>query len=1240
MARNWTPAQLSAMNTRGRTLLISAAAGSGKTATLTERIIRRIMDPENPIQLSRLLIVTFTKAAAAELKQRISKALSDAIAADPGNSHLQNQLIHLGNAHISTIDAFCYQPVKEHFAESGMPASFRIADDAETLPLRQGIMQEIIDEFYEKYANHFKDQPDDQGLFSILQGNPFADLCDSLSSFKNDDNLFDTFNKLYNDLLNFPEGIERLKIEAERLRDHANGEFFLSDHGKLLWDWTKTFADSAYTFFRSALAEILDDPAAEKAYSASFTSEYQFSEALQAALASHSYENTRRVIHGFVAQGLKACRNPLGDYTELKKQRTKLLKDLDEFRSEFYASPTEVLASDMRRMAEMCHVLYDFLNTFDIRLTDEKKLRGICDFSDNRRRLLAMLMDADGRPTPLCNTYLEDYDEVYIDEYQDVDEVQDTIFRLIGGDHRFMVGDIKQSIYGFRGADPTVFAGYRKRLPALSEGESPSGNSIFMSDNFRCDESVIRVTNGVCSHIFSACPESIAYRPEDDLGFSKPCPEGYVPPKVHIGMISAAGKNQEKGPFSSNEAEAVYVANQIAILLNDHVKLADGSEIQPKDIAILMRDSLHMSTYLSALVAMGIPTVCDEIDAAEAAKDLLHGTDMIYLLNLLRVINHPNDDIALSELLRCDFPGLSLDQLITLRQYGDASASLYESLTAFAHTTDGDDELLAKTLAFIHWIEKYRTLSTTLDAKDMLNLLRRDDRVACRKSNAFQYLYESARTCRVAPFVGIYTFLKFFENKILTTKNVNADNGNTKPGGVVSLMTIHHSKGLEFPVCFVVRCGNAKRDKLSSADMVFEKNVGVSLKFFDREKHKKFDNSLRKIAAMARLHQEKEEEMRVLYVAMTRARERLYLTGFSSDTRVPFPDGDRYSALTATTYMEWIKSGLRAHPEIQPFCEVFEIAENSIDRAPIKLGETGPEDDDHNRELMERYRYLQSLRCVVTPLDEMLRSVPISVPASRMSPLLLDQCVFYNSDLPVGDEDKLPFSERGLPIFDAQSIANIERSLDLMSSSHGQDEFELLLKSNTRPTAAEKGTAAHLFLQYCDWGSVFSKGLEEEIARLRTEGFISERVEKILDKKQLTAYFDSDFVKKASSATHMERELKFHRFIPLRELTSDPELAKALEERTLYVRGSIDLLCEYEDGRIEICDYKTDHVTKEERDDPALLVSRLKEKHGPQLLQYALAVEERYHRKPDAVYIFSLPLGKAIEIKIDDIKAV
>lgn len=1246
MTREWTKAQQLAMRPLGTTVLVSAAAGSGKTATLTERIIRRLTDPEHPAELSRMLIITFTRAATAELKQRISESLAKAIAEDPSNAHLQRQYIGLGSAHISTIDAFFYEPVKARFAECGFPASFRIADDAELIPLYERIMEGLVDEYYAKYAGCDTNGADDH-IFSMLQDNAFADLCDALSESKQDAPLIGTLLSLYNQLLSFPAGLSRLTAEAEGLRRGADEDFLLSSHGRVLAEYIGEICDSYLPFFDETCEHIANDPIAVKSESAPFCYDRDFSHELKDHLMRQCYASLRAHVRSYRPISLKGNPNLDPCYADYRQRRNNFKDHVKDIANRM-VEDADTVARQMRATADMCDVLYDLLSTFDRRINEEKRSRGICTFDDNRRYLLHLLLDEKGHPTPMAQEYLSDYDEVYIDEYQDVDEMQDMIFSLIGGDHRFMVGDIKQSIYGFRGADPTVFSRYRRECRLLDPNDpdarpeaDATGVGIFMSNNFRCDESVIRVSNAVCGHIFAACPDTIAYTNEDDLVFSKvPPSEDYKSAPVEVAILrkeSAAAK-AKRGVENDNAAvenEAIYVANRVADLFRSGARLADGRPIRPQDVAILLRNRQHFGTFMTAMAAMGIPTGCDDLEKTQAVKDVLHGTDMTFLVNLLRVIDNPDNDIPLSEVLRAPFPGLSPEDLLTLREQDARQHSLYASLEACADGMLGDAALRDKAIAFRDWLEHYRHLAITLPADALLRQLRRDARCACRTSKAFAALYDSARTYHPTSFTGLYAFLRFFEKKLATAKN-----GASDPGGNaerVSLMTIHNSKGLEFPVCFVVMCGQPFSAISAAKDLLFEKKTGLAMKLYDRRHHAKTNTILRRVTALAITRTEREEEMRLLYVAMTRARERLYLVGSASGTTIAsFARGDRAEALAASSYLSWITAALEARPDVADFVRVSDhLAADVTPDPPLDPAIFATVDDPETMQLFSaRYRAILDAFTPPTPLEEAVRCVPTKVPASRLTAHLLDDCIIYQSDRPVGDEDKLPFSEQGQSAVDPRTLESIRTSVKLMSSGASTEEFELLLRANARPTAAEKGTAAHIFLQYCDYRRVLQHGPEEEIARLHEEGFINDRVMAILDRKQMNAFFHSKFFAHVMQAVTVERELRFARFVPLKTLTKDADLAQALGERSLYVQGSIDLLCIYADGHIELCDYKTDRLTKEEKADAALLAAHMQEKHGSQLAQYADAIEETYHRRPTKVYVYSVPLGEAVEISV------
>ncbi|MBE6652365.1 MAG: hypothetical protein E7610_02980 [Ruminococcaceae bacterium] len=1246
MERKWTPAQSAAMSILGRTLLISAAAGSGKTATLTERIIRRLTDPVAPLELSRMLIVTFTRAAAAELRERISKALTEAIARDPGNRHLQRQLIGLSSAHISTIDAFCREPVKTHFAEIGLPASSRIADEAELRPLCERVLGDIIDEFYLKYASPHRKA----SSFSLLWYNPFADLCDSLTPSKNDTDLIPILLNLYNRLLSFPEELERLKIEAQLLKEQADGDFFASAHGKIILEWLRHFCDSATEALDAALVDIHGDMAATKAYSSAFSADLTFCRRLAEV---DTYVDAYELISDYKNERLGSLRGADPIYVAHKERRTEIVDDIKTFKKAYFADSPEEVSDQMRRTSDMCFVLYDLLSEYDRRILAEKKSRGICDFTDNRRYLLALLRGSDGNPSGMALDFRERFDEVYIDEYQDVDEMQDEIFRLVGVDHRFMVGDIKQSIYGFRGADPSVFARYRRELAQLSisdnelTGHDTRGNSIFMSENFRCDESVIRVTNAVCGHALRACPETVGYQSGDDLVFGKKSiTEDYVSPVVQVSILT---KNSEEvstsvdgSELSGVEAEATYVANEIASLLRRRTVKANGELIEPKDIVILMRNKTALSAYVKALNTLGIPSGSEELEAAEAGRDILHGSDMSYLINLLRVIDNPDHDIPLSEVLRAPFPGLTLEELIEVRNVGDRateSRSLYAGVEEYHLRGDADADLARKLNHFMIWLEKYRRLAETQSASGILRLLRRDEKCACRETTAFQYLYESARTCRTSAFLSLYSFLRYFESKLTTAKNVTLpDTGGD--GGRVTIMTIHKSKGLEFPVCFIVRCGQAFSAKSYSSDLIFEKRAGVSMKLYSRVETEigytqgKIDTTLRAASALSVKLSEREEEMRVLYVAMTRARERLYIVGSGNEKTSSFREGDRYATLSCNSYLKWVLAGLEAHPEIGRYVQLQYVSAADITPdMPLQYMHLRDNCSEDEGALVSRYASILENHRAPSEMERILRRIPTKVSASRMKKNMLDDCIFFETDMDMKDE-KLPIGESDGVWCDAQSTDSIRHALSLMMANH-DNEFELLLNQNRRPTAVEKGTAMHLFLQYCDYGFVQRNGIEEEIHRLTELGFLTSRAAEILHRAELSAFFSSSFFAHIHTAKRVERELRFARFVPLSSLTAHERLAQAVEDRTLFVQGSIDLLCIFEDGHIELCDYKTDHITPDERKDRSLLQRRMAELHRDQLWQYAAAVEEMYGVRPSKVYIFSIPLGDAVEITLE-----
>ena len=509
--RTWTRSQETAMNERGKLLLVSAAAGSGKTSVLTERIIRRLLDREDPVSLSELLIVTFTRAAAAELKSRIAKALGEALAKDPSDAWLSQQLLLLGSAQISTIDAYFQQVVRSNFERLGLPASFRIANEKELYALSEAVMEDLIAEFYRTYEQPI-DQAEKEGLFRRVRNNRFADCMDHISDGTSKTDLPDLLLSFYEKFASYPQGISLLRDSAEQLRREAENDFSLSRAGKAVRKHLIGFA----TDFLQVLEETKAyhdsvDPDLVKSQSGVLASDIDQCRALLCALNGNEWDAVRAAGVNFTfAKFATAKGRP--DWSErYQNVRNTFKATLKKYQEKLFADSSTEIKAQMLATAEFAQMLWQFYTAFEKRSLSEKIDRGMLDFNDVRNATYKLLTNPKNQP--VVSDFLEKYREIYIDEYQDVDEIQDQIFSLIGGNHRFMVGDIKQSIYGFRGSDPSVFADYRRSMPLSTDPAAKDSPSVcvFMSENFRCDQTVIDFANAVCSFLFSACPESVGY---------------------------------------------------------------------------------------------------------------------------------------------------------------------------------------------------------------------------------------------------------------------------------------------------------------------------------------------------------------------------------------------------------------------------------------------------------------------------------------------------------------------------------------------------------------------------------------------------------------------------------------------------------------------------------------------------------------------------------------------------------
>lgn len=1237
----WTDAQQCAMKLRGRDILVSAAAGSGKTATLTERIIRSLLEVDengkHTADISRMLVVTFTRAAAAELRGRISAELSKAIAAHPDDKYLYRQLVALGSAHICTIDSFYLEPVRANFERLGLPSTFRLADDSELMPIKEQLLNQLIEQHYAAAAANL---PECNAPLDALAGNAFALAMDDLLPNRDRGDTAAVLLGLFEKLIAFPDGLELLRKGADRLCAQAELPFGETDEAKILSASLCEELEYHCSVIRPLCQRLATNPLTEKNYLPAFGDDLNTAEQILADLKAGLWESASARAAAYQAISLKGVpADTFPDLKEIQNARKDIVAMLRSLPNRYFADSPEEMRNQMLHTARTQRMLYTLLCDYDRAIRELKVRRAVMDFSDIRRYLLQLLLDENGKPTDVARALSDRFDAVYIDEYQDVDTVQDLIFSTIGtGGKRFMVGDIKQSIYTFRGAEPSIFSGYREKFTPVEKVEdAPEDTSlgccIFMSENFRCDKSIIKFANTVCGHTFRVCKESLNYQPQDELKYSKD--KTRPTHKAQVVVIETPPKAQripDPEPATALSPEAVYMADEIARLIREETHI-NGSAIHARDVAILLRGWSAAGDISEALRAHGIRV------SYAAADDLNNDPDLKLLINLLSVIDNPRDDVPLTGLLTAEGSPFVLSDLLLLRDRKHTQ-SLYDDICAVVSEDHEVSLLPTETVrllrAFLTKLEHWRALAATLPADRLLRQLSGEPFLVDKATSpVYLTLYDRARSYQSSSFCGLYQFMQHLR-RILKSKDGLSAAGLQSSDDAVSIMTMHKSKGLQFPIVFVGSCAvNFNDDDLRSTVM-FDAHLGAAAKIYIPETAELRETVTRR--AIGRLLDVRhiEEEMRLLYVALTRAQERLYVTAsLIGSAATPMTraaaigSNTRHAILSANCYLSWILAAMEDYKKTgeEPLWEL-KILNRDLNRHPHPVIAPKSKSDeqaalptaspagDRYRAIIERHRTYDDPRAL-------LRTLPTKAAASKLRTAMLDG-IWLPEDLGGENEGEKDHSD---PIVSGDSEEAIRHRIELMRRS--KVPFAELLSADNKATSAERGTATHLFLQHCDFKRLQNGSMEEEIARLVEQKFLPRRAADILNRKHLQALCDSDLIPLAATATHIWREQHFDRFIPYANLTRNASLAEQLEGYTLYVQGSIDLIIEDTQGKLWLFDYKTDRLLS---DDADAIRDQMLTHHADQLRIYVEAVNDLFGRRPDHVCIYSLPLGRSIEL--------
>lgn len=1251
MNNQWTDEQLAAVSSREGNLLVAAAAGAGKTSVLVERIIRRVTDPVEPVDVDRLLVVTFTNAAASEVRDRISRALAGEMEKRPGSTRLPRQLAMLSRAAISTLHSFCLDLLRQYFYLIDLDPAFRVADADEAALIQAGTLEELFERRYAAKDNIF-----------------FTTLVDCYGGKRDDTDLQELVLAAYNFARSTPDPAGWLNRLPE--------SFNLADDA--LFDqlpWCDILKKSLAMELAAALSAI--DQSISLACSPGGPSIYldnlkedreMIAHLIQKCGADAPWSDLHKLFNGTAFSKLKGHKKEeAGGHTAevVRKLRDSAKRKISGLVKSFFSRLPEDLCQDLRSVAPLVRELSALVLDFGESYRKAKAARSVVDFNDLEHCALQILSGPGGfDPSQAAISLRERFEEVLVDEYQDINAVQESIIRLVSrqGEARpnlFMVGDVKQSIYRFRLADPGLFLKKYLSYPAFSGGPE---RRIELARNFRSREGLVSAVNFIFRQVMTQTVGEIAYDQGGELicGAEYPgVPLGQADPDSAVEVylierddleqadepVEKAGESQlddaapEEGQeeieeeLDATQKEARLVARRIGELVRGDGGAEPGLTVYDRaagayrpvtyrDVVVLLRATAgYANTFVEEFRQAGIPAY------AELATGYFEATEVETVLALLKVIDNPRQDIPLAAVLRSPLVGLKAQALAKIRlasRRGDFLDAVVAASLA------GQGELSDRLLNLLQKLEKWRSAARQGSLADLIWSIYREtgyyDFVGGlpgggqRQAN-LRALHHRARQYEASAFRGLYLFLRFIERIREGGRDLGTARALSEKENVVRIMSIHKSKGLEFPVVFVAGLGRKFNFSDLNKNVLFHKDLGFGPQLVDAKARVTYP-TMAKLALRQQLKMETlAEEMRILYVALTRAREKLILVGsvknLKNHTRRwcgpvetagwHLPEGFLAGAATG---LDWLVPALARHKdggeirkmgksEGSPSAKV--AADCSRWRIFFETGQARSETAGPS------FPEFLSLVGKMQPLPE-------EGPLAGVVKHRLDWSYPFTGT--VGRASKA-------------SITDLKRRFDQLAAEEDVSPRDFRPAVGRRPlflqeahglTAAEKGSALHLVLQNLDLKrSLASEDIKKQIEGMVERELLTSEQADSVSVRRIASFFAGPLGRRVLAARVVLRELPFTLALPEEEVY--PELIKFSGE-TVMLQGVVDCLADEEDGYL-LLDYKTDRLTPDQLDQAL-------DRYRSQLDLYTRAVESITGRKVKDKYIYLFHLNKEI----------
>ena len=1250
----WTNEQQNVIDSRGGNLLVAAAAGSGKTAVLVERIIQMILNENLNIDIDKLLVVTFTNAAASEMRERIGDAISKKLDQNPENEHLQDQLVLLNKASITTIHSFCLEVIKSNFHKINLDPNFRIGDETECSLMKL----EAIDETFEKLYEEKNEE--------------FCYLVDCYAEKRGDTNLQKLILSIYSFVMASPYPKSWLEESAEDFNVDEDFDFANSKWAQAILETVKIQLEGIEKSIKKAIEDV-EDIDEITTFTDKLKIEYtKIVDLLNSCDLSWKdvYEKISTMKFENYLKGVKRIPKDAPYYVKEEKDKAKKTRDnakksIEKLRDSVFNKSYEDLNEEIRFLYPVVKSISDVVLMFESIYSEKKREKGIIDFNDIEHFALKILTETDENgeflfdeegkniPSDIALEYRDKFYEIFIDEYQDSNHVQEVILSTIAKPdkpNRFMVGDVKQSIYRFRQAKPEIFL---QKYSSYDEDLSSQYKKIMLYKNFRSRKEVVDSVNYIFEHIMSENLGEIEYNEIErfNLGasFEEVEDENVVLGGATEIHLMEKKVEEEENPseeendedLDASQIEARMVGKIIKDIMNPDEngrvqqifdkKLGIYRDVEFKDIVILLRaTSAWAPVFAEELINMDIPTYAD------IGQGYFENMEIQVIMSYLKIIDNPMQDIPLIAVLRSPIYGFTPEDFIEIR-IANKNVSFYEAMkivAGYTNTSDEEDyefeeELKSKVKRFLDDLKDLQERSLYMSTDEFLWYIYTNSGYYAycgalpggiqRQAN-LRVLFERAKQFEETSFKGIFNFINFIDK----LKKSNSDMGSAKTLGenanVVRIMSIHKSKGLEFPIVICSAMGKNFNTMDFRNDILYHHKLGYGPQIVDFERRISYP-SIAKEALKCKINIENiSEEMRILYVALTRAKEKLIITGSVRDIEKNIhkwssnisnkKEVSKYDILNGKNYLDWIMPAIIKHKDTSELREKYNISLSDTlqDESTWFMKTWKKEDIDFDVQERDGIReFLDNMDLSKSDTEyygEIERKLNFEYPYMAVTK--------KSASISVTEIKKIQES------YEEESFS---KSLFKNKTTLKKPKFISEDKKEEKLTGAQKGTVVHLIMEVLDLNKVNTEEeIKSQIEDLIKRQVITEKESEVMTPEKILKFFKSSIGSRMLSSKFIKREQKIYTQIKLKDIY----LNEDYKDESIMLRGVIDAYFE-EEGEIVIIDYKTDKVNPYNKDE---IITR----YSKQLDIYSKVLTELTGKKVKEKYLYLFNIDEEIQI--------